>query len=119
MSDWLLGVITLLLLAAEWRWRLGLLRLIVSLGAAFLIFAARDLGPATRRALEAKAPIATLSGRATTPYASGVLTMKREAEAGLGVLVGPATVLLWLSLSPLLPPVGRRPVRSKSSGATG
>ena len=119
MTDWLLAIVTLLLLGAEWRWRLGLLRLFVSLGAALLIFAARDLGPASRRALGTKAPVATLGGEGVTPYASGVLTMKREAETGLGILVGPVTVLLWLSLSPLLPPVGRRPARSRSGVGTG
>jgi hypothetical protein len=119
MTDWALGTITLLLLGAEWRWRLGILRLLVSLGAALLIFAARDLGPASRRALETKAPVTTLGGKGVTPYASGVLTMKREAQTGLGFLVGSVTALVWLSLSPLLPPVGRRPSRWRSSGGTG
>jgi hypothetical protein len=114
MTDWQLGIIALLLLAAEWRWRLGFLRVLVGLGAALLIFAARDLGPAARRALKTQAPVTTLAERRLTPYASGILTMNREAESGLGTLVGPVTILVWLTVSPLLPPVGRRAVRSRS-----
>jgi hypothetical protein len=109
MPDLLLALVTLLLLGAEWRWRLGFLRLLVAGGAAVLILASRDLGPPARRTIGTTARVTRRWDRDLNPYVSGVLTMKREAEADLSHLSGPVAVLVWLSVSPLLPPVGRRP----------
>jgi len=109
--DWLLLAITLILLTAEWRWRLGALRIFLALAAGWFILAARDLGPATRRALETKDRVTTRWDTSLNPYVSGVFTMEREAEASMADISQPVAVLIWLSVSPLLPPIGRRPLR--------
>jgi hypothetical protein len=101
--------ITILLLLIEWFTRSRAARILLAIGAAALVLPSlNDLGPSARWALATKDPVTVRGDWKRPEYVSGVRTMKREAERQIEDLIWPMMVLVWLSISPILPPLGRR-----------
>jgi hypothetical protein len=102
-----------LLLLIEWIARSRVARVVLGVGAAALVLPSiYDLGPSARRALATKDRVTVRWNRQVPDYVSGVLTMKREAELQTRDLAWPVIVLVWLSVSPVLPGIGRRSPRA-------
>ena len=108
----LLITITILLLLIEWITRSRVARVVLAVGALVLVLPSlNDLGPSARRALVTKGRVTGRWDGTVSEYVSGVRTMKREAERQTRDLIWPVIVLAWLSLSPILPGIGRRAPR--------
>lgn len=103
MIDPILATVAGLLLLAEFRWRLAVLRLVAVGMAVLLLVMAIDMGPASRRALSFPRQVELPGDRGkATDFASGVLVMKTEAESDRRAILPPAVMLVWLSLTPLM-----------------
>lgn len=107
--DFLIAIVTAILLLLEWFRRSRVARIILALGASVFILMHRDLGPSARWALATKDRVTVRWDRQLPEYVSGVLTMKREAEFYISDLTWPVLLLAWLGVSPMLPAIGRRP----------
>jgi hypothetical protein len=104
---------TILLLLIEWIARSRVARVLLAVGAVVLVLPSmNDLGPAARRALATKDRVKGRWDGTAPEYVSGVRTMKREAERQTRDLTWPIIVLAWLSVSPILPGIGRRSPRA-------
>jgi hypothetical protein len=97
---WLIGIV---LLIWEYRANSSVIRVIATGLAATFVLLNGDLGPIVRGTLASDQRITTMGYNHSriTEYASGVLTMKRDAEAYLRGLWFPTAMLVWLAISPV------------------
>jgi hypothetical protein len=125
----LLGFTIVGVILADWPWRSSYARLagrwLRALLTLFLIYdlhteAHVGIGRAWRRALSANDPVTSAAPAfpSFTPYASGVTTMRREAEKDMGGIDGHLWALVIVGVTPAFRFRRREPDQPMSSPST-
>lgn len=98
-------IVLLALVAAEFRWRSSLLRIVLVGVTAFSVYAATGITGTRRAALGESASIPTSPVQASpqqpaAEYRRGVVTMEERARTSLDRVDFPLAVLAWLAIYP-------------------
>lgn len=96
----------LVLILIEWKWRrltaivlAFALRILVVVVVGVWLYSSTSVGPAMRRSLVVPDRITTLGTQELTPYASGVVTMAREAREDLDSVLWPLAFLMLIGVT--------------------